>query len=138
MSRIVYYLLGVRFDARPVLNFFQFIDPELLKHRLLESLYYLQVQPPGFNLYAGIVLKLFPDAYPAVFHAIYLVLGLGICWLTYYLMSVCGVKSWLALTLTGLFIVSPGVVLFENFMMYEYPLVFLLLAAATVLSAAAP
>jgi len=65
VSRIVYYLLGVRFDARPILNFFQFIDPELLKHRLLESLYYLHVQPPGFNLYTGIVLKLFPDAYPA-------------------------------------------------------------------------
>ena len=133
LSRIAYYLLGVRFDARPILNFFQFIDPDLLKHRLLESMYYLQVQPPGFNLYTGIVLKLFPSAYPAAFHALHLVLGIGICWLTYYLMSVCGVKSWLALTLTGLFIVSPGVVLFENFMLYEYLLVFLLLAAATLL-----
>jgi hypothetical protein len=133
LSRIAYYLVGVRFDARPVLNFFQFIDPELLKHRLLESLYYLHVQPPGFNLYTGIVLKLFPNAYPAVFHAIHLVLGIGIGCLTYYLMSVCGVNSWLALTLTSLFIVSPGVVLFENFMLYEYLLVFLLLAAATVL-----
>jgi hypothetical protein len=50
VSRIAYYLLGVRFDARPILTFFQFIDPELLKHRLLESLYYLHIQPPGFNL----------------------------------------------------------------------------------------
>jgi hypothetical protein len=133
VSRIVYYLLGVRFDARPVLNFFQFIDPELLKHRLLESLYYLHVQPPGFNLYTGIVLKLFPDAYPTVFHAIHLALGIGICWFTYYLMTACGVRPWLALTLTSLFIVSPGVVLFENFMLYEYLLVFLLLAAAVAL-----
>jgi hypothetical protein len=133
LSRIAYYLLGVRFDARPVLNFFQFIDPELLKHRLLESLYYLHIQPPGFNLYTGLVLKLFPNAYPAVFQAIHLALGISICWLTYYLMSVCGVNSWLAFTLTGLFIVSPGVVLFENFMLYEYPLVFLLLVAAAAL-----
>ena len=133
VSRIVYYLLGVRFDTRPILNFFQFIDPELLKHRLLESLYYLHVQPPGFNLYTGIVLKLFPDAYPTVFHAIHLALGIGICWFTYYLMSVSGVRPWLALMLTSLFIVSPGVVLFENFMLYEYLLVFLLLAAAVVL-----
>jgi len=133
VSRIMYYMLGVRFDARPILNFFQFIDPELLKHRLLESLYYLHVQPPGFNLYTGIVLKLFPDAYPAVFHAIHLGLGIGICWFIYYLMTVCGVRPWIALTLTSLFIVSPGVVLFENFMLYEYPLVFLLLAAAVTL-----
>ena len=133
LSRIIYYLLGVRFDARPVLHFWQFVDAELLKHRLLESLYYLHVQPPGFNLYTGIVLKLFPDAYPEVFHTIHLVLGIGICWLTYYLMSVCGVNSWLAFILTSLFIVSPGVVMFENFMLYEYLTVFLLLAAAAAL-----
>ncbi len=133
LSRIGYYMLGVRFDARPILNFFQFIDPELLKHRLLESMYYLHVQPPGFNLYTGIVLKLFPDAYPTVFHAIHLAFGVAICWFTYYLMSVCGVRPWLALMLTSLFVVSPGVVLFENFMLYEYVLVFLLLAAAVVL-----
>ena len=66
LSRIIYYLLGVRFDARPVLHFWQFMDTELLKRRMLESLYYLHVQPPGFPLYTGIVLKLFPDAYPVV------------------------------------------------------------------------
>jgi hypothetical protein len=133
VSRLIYYSLGVRFDARPVLSFFQFIDPELLKHRLLESLYYLHVQPPGFNLYTGIVLKLFPNAYSAVFHGIYIVFGMVICCLIYYLMSVCGVKSWLALVLTSLFIISPGVVLYENFMLYEYFLVLLLLTAATAL-----
>ncbi len=133
LSRIVYYQLGVRFDARPILNFFQFIDPELLKHRLLESLYYLHVQPPGFNFYTGVILKLFPDDYPAAFHALHLGLGWAICCLTYYLMSVCRVNAWLAVSLTGLFIISPGVVLFENFMLYEYLVVFLLLAAATAL-----
>src|ERR1700730_11853351 len=87
VSRTGYYLLGVRFHARPILKFFQFIDPELLKHRLLESMYYLHVQPPGFNLYTGIVLKLFPNAYPTAFHVIHLALGIGICWFTYYLMT---------------------------------------------------
>ena len=133
VSRIAYYLLGVRFDARPVLHFWQFVDPGLLKHRMLESLYYLHVQPPGFPLYTGIVLKLFLNSYPTVFHAIHLVLGIGICWLTYYLMSVCGVNSWLAFILTSLFIISPGVVLFENFMLYEYLTAFLLLVSTTVL-----
>jgi hypothetical protein len=133
LSRIAYYLLGVRFDARPVLHFWQFVDAELLKHRLLESLYYLHAQSPGFNLYTGVVLKLFPNAYPAVFHAIHLVLGIGIGWLTYYLMSVCGVNSWLAFILTSLFIVSPGVVMYENFMLYEYLTAFLLLSAAAAL-----
>src|ERR1700733_4435082 len=89
VSRLGYYLLGVRFDARPVLHYFQFIDPELLKHRLLESLFYLHIQPPGWNLYVGAVLEFFPTSYPAVFEVIYLLLGLWICWSIYYLMRIC-------------------------------------------------
>jgi hypothetical protein len=133
VSRIGYYLLGVRYDARPISTFFQFVDPELLRHRLVESVYYLHVQPPGFNLYTGIVLKLFPETYGAAFHFVHLLLGAGICCLTYHLMRVCGVSSLPALILTSLFVISPGVILFENFMLYEYLIVFLLLAAAAAL-----
>ena len=134
VSRLGYYLLGVRFDARPVLHYYQFVDPELLKHRLFESLFYLHIQPPGWNLYTGVVLKLFPVSYPAVFHFIYLLLGLGICWCTYHLMRALGVSRWLAFTLSAWFIVSPGAVLFENYMLYEVLVSFLLLVAAVALS----
>jgi len=133
LSRLGYYLLGVRFDARPVLHYFQFIDPELLKHRLFESLFYLHIQPPGWNLYTGIALKLFPASYPTVLHALHLFLGLGICWSIYHLMCVCGVSRWFAFTMTTWFIISPGVVLFENYMLYEYLVAFLLLVAAVAL-----
>jgi hypothetical protein len=133
LSRLGYYLLGVRFDARPVLHYYQFIDPELLKHRLFESLFHLHIQPPGWNLYTGAVLKFFPASYPTVFHIIHLVLGLGICWATYYLMRVCGVSRWLAFALAIWFTISPGVVLFENYMLYEYLVSFLLVVAAVAL-----
>jgi hypothetical protein len=133
ISRIAYYLLGVRFDARPIFNFFQFLDPELLKHRLLESLLYLHVQPPGFNLYVALILKLFPAHYAEAFHAVHLTLGAASCCLIYHLMRICGVGSSLAFVLTGVFVVSPGVVLFENFMLYEYLVMFLLLAVAAAL-----
>jgi hypothetical protein len=133
LSRLGYYLLGVRFDARPVLHYFQFVDPELLKHRLFESLFYLHTQPPGWNLYTGAVLKFFATSYPAVFHSIYILLGLGICWCTYHLMRTCRVNRWLAFSLAGWFIVSPGVILFENYMLYEYLVAFLLVTAAVAL-----
>jgi len=132
-SRACYYALGVRFDARPLNNFFQFVDPDLLNHRLLESLFYLHIQPPGMNLFAGIVLKLFPHTYAAAFHSAYLLLGAASCCLIYHLMRCCCVRDWLAFTLTALFTVSPGVVLFENFLLYEYPVMFLLLTAAAAL-----
>jgi len=133
ISRIAYYRLGVRFDARPIFHFFQFVDPELLKHRLLESLLYLHVQPPGFNLYVALILKLFPVHYAEAFHAVHLTLGAASCCLIYHLMCVCGVGSSLAFLLAGIFVVSPGVVLFENFMLYEYLVMFLLLAVAATL-----
>lgn len=133
LSRVAYYLLGVRFDARPLGTFFQIIDPELLRHRLLESLYYLHTQPPGFNSYAGVILKLFPNHYAAAFHTVNLALGAAICCLLFCLMRVFGVRTGIAFTLSAWFTVSPGVVLFENFLLYEYQLVFLLLLASAAL-----
>lgn len=133
VSRVAYYLAGVRFDTRPIFHFFQFVDPELLRHRLVESLFYLHVQPPGLELYTGVVLKLFPQSYGAAFHAVHLAAGLGICWLCYHLMRVCGVSDWLAFLLASAFIISPGVVLFENLMLYEYPVAFLILVLAASL-----
>src|SRR5258708_11206173 len=126
-------MLGVRFDLRPLGTFFQIIDPELLRHRLIESLYYLHMQPPGFNLYTGVVLKLFPASYTLAFHAVYLVAGAAICCMLYHLMRVCRVHPAIAFTLASLFITSPGVVLYENFFLHEYLVVFLLLAAAAAL-----
>jgi hypothetical protein len=133
VSRIGYFALGVRFDARPVLHFYQLIDKELLQNRLWESLYYLHVQPPGFNLYAGMVLKLFPGSYAVVFHLVHLAAGAAICCLTYHLMRVCGVRRVVAFAMAGLFIASPGAVLFENLMLYEYLVGLALLVAAAAL-----
>jgi hypothetical protein len=133
LSRFGYYLAGVRFDARPILHYYQFVDPELLKHRLIESMYYLHVQPPGWNIYIGIALKLFPKSYPIALHIAHLLMGLAICWLIYYLMRVLGVSRWIAFALAAWFSVSPGVVLFENYLLYEYVVCFLLVAAAASL-----
>lgn len=133
LSRVVYYLLGIRFDARGLNWFFQFLDPELLRHHLLQSLFYLHMQPPGYNLFLGIVLKLFPQGYITAFHAIHLVFGAAITCQLFYLMRCLGVGARLSFTVTALFMISPGVVLFENFLLYEYPLVFILMISAIFL-----
>ena len=49
LSRLSYYSAGIDFDVRPLQFYVQFIDPELLRARLFESLFYLHTQPPGFN-----------------------------------------------------------------------------------------
>jgi hypothetical protein len=85
VSRIAIVLAGVDFDNAVVVNGqWQLINIELLKNRLLESLWYLHSQPPLYNLYTGIVIKLFPQQYGLVFHAIHLFIGFISGWLLYF------------------------------------------------------
>jgi hypothetical protein len=132
-SRVIYYLLGVRFDARGLTWYLQILDPELLKHHLLQSLFYLHWQPPGYNLFLGIVLKLFPGTYAAAFHVIHMAFGAAVMCCLFYCMRCLGVRTRIALGVTLLFIVSPGVILYENLLFYEYPLIFLMAVSAAFL-----
>src|SRR6267154_1975336 len=77
MSRLIYRALGVRFSADPVNYYIQFLDPELLRHDLLRSLFYMRDQPPGFNGFVGVVLKLFPVHYAEAFGVVYFLAGLA-------------------------------------------------------------
>jgi len=133
VSRILYYLAGIRFDASPVALYWQYIDPVLMRTRLVESLFYLHMQPPGFNLAVGLVVKLFPSSYSAVLQGVYLILGLLIAFLLLHLMRLFRIPEWTGAILTALFIVNPGCVLYENMAIYEYPILFLLLLAAVAL-----
>ncbi len=133
VSRIAYWLAGVRYDATPVSQYWQNISIGLMKTDLLRSLFYLHMQPPGFDLGLGIVVKLFPDSYPAALQAIYLVLGVAISLCLLHLMRLLGVSDLLAAGLTILLMASPGCVMYENLASYEYPILLLLLLAAIAL-----
>ena len=63
LSRVIFFFCGVRYNANLLFQGWQFLDVELLKHRLLESLYYQHSQPPLFNLFLGLVLKAAPENY---------------------------------------------------------------------------
>ena len=62
-SRIAAYAAGIRLAPDPLTWYWQYIEPALLKERLLESLFYLHSQPPLFNLFIGLALKAFPASY---------------------------------------------------------------------------
>jgi uncharacterized membrane protein len=130
LSRLAYYAAGIRFDDRPLASFFQIFDPDLLQHRLAETLFYAHSQPPGFNLMAGLLLKIAPGHFAAAAHVLYLALGVFILLALYQLMLHMNVSSNLAAAAAGLFMATPGVVLYENLLLYEYPLFALLAGSA--------
>jgi hypothetical protein len=133
LSRVAYRAAGVRFDARPLVNSWQYLDPELLEHDLLVSVWYSHTQPPLFNLALGAVLQLSPFSTVATFEAIYLALGVAFTLLLHDLLRRLGASPVAAFVTTALVIVSPATVLYQNFLFYTFPLAVLLLAAADLL-----
>ncbi|MFO0972607.1 MAG: hypothetical protein U1A27_04080 [Phycisphaerae bacterium] len=134
ITRLLYYFaFGVRFDATGLNTFLQLIDPLLLRTRLAESLWYLRDQPPLFNLFVGIVLKLAPTAAVGIFHGLYLAMGLALSLCLYRLALELGATPALAGGVALAWTLHPGTVLYENLLLYEYPLALLLVSAALML-----
>ncbi len=130
VSRVGYYLAGVRFDTSSLPWFWQYLDPALLKANLAQSLWYLHGQPPAFNAFLGLVLNLFPGHEAAAFSCCYLLLGLVFAVALFLLLRGFGVSNTLSAVVTAVYVASPACVLYENWLFYAYPLTVLLLLAA--------
>ena len=131
ISRVAYYAVGVRFDSATSLPFFcQYIDPELLRHHLWQSLWYLHSQPPTFNLFLGMVLNLFPGHEALAFNICYLVLGATLAVVLYHLLRGFGMSDTQSMIAAIVYSASPVVVLYENWLFYAYPVTVLLVLTA--------
>ena len=130
ITRIGYYKIGVRYDDSTIDSFWQYLDLGLLKENLFESLFYLHSQPPFFNLILGITLKLFPESYGGAFHFLYMLMGFLMYVFIFKMLRVCKFNITLALIFSSLFVIHPSVILYENFLFYTYPIIFLLIACS--------
>src|SRR4051794_34733179 len=92
LSRGFAYARGVRFDVTPLTQSWQFLDPLALKDNLAQSLFYLHAQPPPFNLFLGLGLKLGHPA--AFFWGTFLCLGLALHLGLYGMCRRLGVPRW--------------------------------------------
>ncbi|MBL8268654.1 hypothetical protein, partial [Steroidobacter sp.] len=132
-SRLLYAALGLEFDASTLPYYMQFIDVELLRHRLLESLWYYHANPPLLNLLAGVGLKVFGDHADLFFSVVFHALGAMLA-LTVYALTLRLSGAWQAATLTtAVLVFSPSFVLYENWLMYSFPAAALLTISAWVL-----
>ena len=133
-SRLVFLVLGVRFDASPLGEFWQYLDPRLLEEDLLRSVFYLHSQPPLFNLFLGIVLRLSPVAPATAFHALYLVAGWLCLLATFLLMRLLGVGRTIAGVIGLILVLRPSFILFESWLMYDVPVTLLVCLAGVALA----
>ena len=133
-SRVAAYGTGVRFRSNSLGTYLQLVDPDLLRTRLLESLFYLHGQPPLFNLYLGVLLKAFPGHYAGVAQATYIVLGLIGALALYGLLVRVGCPTWVGVAVTAVITVAPATIVYENWLFYEYPVAVLLVLSAFALA----
>ncbi len=68
-------VLGAGFISYKLLDFSHFMNPEWLANDLFGSLLYLHAQPPLMNLIIGIIFKVAPEHYEAIFRSAYAIAG---------------------------------------------------------------
>lgn len=130
ISRYWAHARGIRFDDGILAYGYQFLDPELLRHDLVRSLWYFHAQPPLYNLFLGMVLKLFPGNETAAFCWIYRALGATLTWGCYALGRELSLPRPAAFAVALLVMISPAAILYENWLFYTYPVALLMILAA--------
>lgn len=127
-----YYAAGLRYDRGTLIEVMHYLDPALLRERLLESLWYLHIQPPLMNLFVGLVLKVTP-ASAELFQAVFLALGFGLYVSVDALQRRLGVSPRIALATSTVFMASPSFLLWEHILLYTMPCAALLAMATYAL-----
>lgn len=131
ISRLCYMLAGISFNFYYINYLNHFMDPELLKNRLIETIYYMHCQPPLFNFYIGLGLKAGDDVIQnAYFSMSFLVCGALLFWFLYDLMLKFNINYKIAFFVTAFFMISPAAILYENWLFYTYPVTMFLVFSA--------
>ena len=119
LAHAFYWTLGLRFDSRALIEYIHYLDPSWLRDNLLQSLWFLHIQPPLFNAFAGIVLK--AGGHDYMFQACYLLAGFTLYACAFLLPLRLGAPRWLALAVATLLMASPAFMTFEHMLIYTLP-----------------
>lgn len=134
LSQAVFYLVGGTFDAgrfsHRIIWMQQLLDVSLLQNRLVESIWYMHMQPPLFNVYVGVILKIFPVSYQFIIELNYILLSLVLAVIMYKLMRLMNVSRPLGLAATIIYQIGPADIVFRNWFFYTYPVMTILVLAA--------
>lgn len=133
VSSVLACALGLHFDATPVAYLWQCLDEEVLRHDLLRGVWYLHSQPPLFNLFLGIVLKLFPTSAPLAFAVVYQGVGLAVLIAVAWLLRHLAVSDWITTALCLLLAVHPTFMVHTRWLFYTLPVALVLLLSAIAL-----
>ncbi|HEY7160845.1 MAG TPA: glycosyltransferase family 39 protein, partial [Acidobacteriota bacterium] len=135
-SQITAALLNIRFvgSSQMIIEpFWQYLDPQILKTELVRGLFFLHSQPPLFNAFLGVVLKLFPQSYEQVFAWIFRAISLGTLLLMGFIMRRMALNEKLIFVFCAIFALFSNFLVYTNLLFYTLPVAFLLLLSCLFL-----
>jgi hypothetical protein len=124
ISRVAFALGGVGPNIKSLIgqsDLVQLLDVNQLHHHLVVSIWYLQSQPPLFNLFTGLLLKLPPGWIRPTVIVVSVALELGMVVSCYFLCLELQVPRALTWVLIVLVVFDPATVLYGNWYFYSYP-----------------
>jgi len=131
---VYYYFSGIVFDYTSLNWYWHFIDLDLLKTNLFQSIYYLHSQPPFFNLFLGVIIKIFPKYYIMIFRLLFFLGGFIVFYGIYKLQLILKINRIIALIISIFFLINPSFILHENWLFYTFPVLVMLVISALLLS----
>jgi hypothetical protein len=133
ITRSIFLASGVSFISDPLTEFWQYLDVGILSENLAEGLLYLHSQPPLFNFFLGITLKLFPENHPYILQLVFMLCGYLVYASTCKILTLNGMRTWVAIAIGTLIAIRPDAILYENYLIYSWPIAALLMCAAYAL-----
>ena len=114
--------------------FWQSVPVELLRTDLLRSIWNLHAQPPLYNLFIGVLVKLFFPNHLPVLHATNILLGTLLSGMIYMIIVQLLPHRLLAFGLALIIAMSPSIFLYEAYMLYSLLCAFLVVLNVFCLS----
>ena len=118
ISRIIVRLFGVHFSYIALYQYWQYLDVETLRNHLLLGMWYDHVQPPGFNLLLGIVLKLSGSHAPLAFNILFKGITLANVFLLLHILKQLISNRNLPLIISLIYLLSPATLILETELFY--------------------
>jgi len=126
-GRWLLHAAGIRLNF--ILEWMFLSDPEDLRDRLAETVYFSHAYPPGMNVLTGILLKLGGSHTPRLAHFVLELFGLVLVNSFFYLCRVSGFSFRAAFAISLAFSIIPQSIYFEHLYLYETPVAALLCLA---------
>ncbi len=132
-ERVILAIVGIRFNVDALSWYWQVLDPVLLRGQLMESIFFLHAQPPLFNLVVGIALKLAPGEATWLLHGLFSCLGLALALVLFVGLLELNWPPRTAALAVAVAALTPGWIVYENWLFYDFPVLVLLAVACVAL-----